>query len=185
MSKQQNEAASASAREPMPIRYWLGLGGLAAFPWLVFAMAPGLDSNQEVVFGLLATAAFIFALVIMFGLVFANEFSDTGRYEPGWSAFGIVACCFAAVVGWFAALYVQISADDHGWFMDSSKTTHQHVLGHADAAYFTILTFTTAGTGNISPTGEASRLIVSGQSLLGLTIIAFLIAGLASRMLES
>ena len=184
MSEQQNEAASGS-REPMPIRYWLGLGGLAALPWLVFAMAPGLDSNQEVVFGLLATAAFIFALVIMFGLVFASEFSDTGRYEPGWSAVGIVACCFAAVVGWFAALYVQISADDHGWFVDSSKATHQHVLGHADAAYFTILTFTTAGTGNISPTGEASRLIVSGQSLLGLIIIAFLIAGLASRMLES
>lgn len=60
-----------------------GPWGLAAFPWLVFAMAPGLDSNQEVVFGLLATAAFIFALVIMFGLVFASEFSDTGTYGPG------------------------------------------------------------------------------------------------------
>jgi Ion channel len=184
MSVGSTESASSSAKtQRPPIGVWLFCGALAAIPWVAFSIAPEPRAESgALVVGFFATAAFLIGLLIMFGIVFAREFSASGKYEPGFSAIGVVSCCLAAVVGWFAALYVQTSAEHHDCFLISSS--HRHVLRHAEAAYFTLLTLTTAGTGDISPTSKVCRLAVSGQSLLGLAIIALLIAALASRILQ-
>ena len=38
-------------------------------------------------------------------------------------------------------------------------------LKHADILYFTVTTFTTAGSGDIHPSSHACRLLVAGQTL--------------------
>ena len=49
----------------------------------------------------------------------------------------------------------------------------QEDLSRTDALYFTVTVFSTVGFGDISPTSESARLVVSGQMILDLFILGF------------
>ncbi|MFI6826476.1 potassium channel family protein [Kribbella sp. NPDC050241] len=63
----------------------------------------------------------------------------------------------------FASTYFIMSLDDSGAFTEP--------LTRSDALYFTITVFSTVGFGDISPRGEASRLVVAAQMLLDLVVL--------------
>jgi hypothetical protein len=89
-------------------------------------------------------------------------------------SFGIA---FAALVGVYSATYLQLAHD-------SSKCFGPQRLGHVEALYFTITTFTTTGFGDIHADSSVCRMVVATQTLVGLVLITVAIAALAARLLE-
>ena len=64
----------------------------------------------------------------------------------------------------FASTYCTIDAHQPDAFSEP--------LSRTDGLYFTVTTFTTVGYGDISPTTELARIVVTVQMLLGLLIVA-------------
>lgn len=80
----------------------------------------------------------------------------------------------------FARIYLQISMRSPGSFSMHLDSTR--------ALYFTITTFATVGYGDITPTTDSVRLLVSAQMLLDLVvvgIVAKLLIGAAQRGVAS
>jgi hypothetical protein len=128
-------------------------------------------------------------LVMMFSVIFGRIFwpsKDERQRNPSsesvFIAIRIVAATLVGVIGGFAACYRQISAEHHDCFVIAAD--HRHVLRHAEAAYFAITTFTTTGFGDITATSKVCRLVVAGQTTVGLAILAFGIAGLTARIIN-
>ena len=63
----------------------------------------------------------------------------------------------------FASAYFVLSRDD--------PMTFTQQLSRSDALYFTITIFSTVGFGDITPQGEATRLVVAVQMLLDLLVL--------------
>jgi hypothetical protein len=131
-----------------------------------------------------------FCFVVAFGSMFAVVFGRA--YWPSKSARSIqpsdvnvivasliVVVSFLTIVGCFAACYMQIAAEHHDCFRIVAD--NRHVLRHAEGLYFAITTFTTTGFGDIIATSKVCRLVVAGQTLVGLSILTFVIAGLTGR----
>ena len=69
-----------------------------------------------------------------------------------------------------------MSLDDSGTFSEA--------LTRSDALYFVVTVFSTVGFGDISPRGEAARLVVAAQMLLDLVVLGVgiqVILGAAKR----
>jgi hypothetical protein len=66
----------------------------------------------------------------------------------------------------FASTYFMMSTFGTGNFS-------QEDLSRTDSLYFTVTVFSTVGFGDISPTSESARLVVSGQMILDLFILGF------------
>jgi voltage-gated potassium channel len=64
----------------------------------------------------------------------------------------------------FASTYCTIDAHQSDAFSEP--------LSRTDGLYFTVTTFTTVGYGDISPTTELARIVVTVQMLVGLLIVA-------------
>jgi voltage-gated potassium channel len=75
-------------------------------------------------------------------------------------ALGVIVAVFLVV---FSALYLALSHE--------ASSTFTQQLSHAKALYFTITIFSTVGFGDITPTTDAARLVVSAQMLLDLALI--------------
>jgi voltage-gated potassium channel len=76
----------------------------------------------------------------------------------------------------FASTYYIMSLDDSGTFSEA--------LTRSDALYFVVTVFSTVGFGDISPRGEAARLVVAAQMLLDLVVLGLgvqVILGAAKR----
>jgi hypothetical protein len=76
----------------------------------------------------------------------------------------------------FASTYFIMSLDDSGTFSEA--------LTRSDSLYFVVTVFSTVGFGDISPRGEAARLVVAGQMLLDLVVLGLgvqVILGAAKR----
>ena len=67
----------------------------------------------------------------------------------------------------FSALYLSLSK--------TSPATFNENLDHSSALYFTITVFSTVGFGDIVPTTDTARIIVSAQMLLDLVIIGVVV----------
>jgi membrane-associated HD superfamily phosphohydrolase len=63
----------------------------------------------------------------------------------------------------FSMMYLAMSA--------SSPSSFSQHLDHVRALYFTITTFSTVGFGDITPTSDVARMVVSTQMLLDLALI--------------
>ena len=75
-------------------------------------------------------------------------------------ALGIIVAVFLVA---FSAIYLSLSHE--------TPSTFTQQLSHAKALYFTITIFSTVGFGDITPTTDAARLVVSAQMLLDLALI--------------
>ena len=55
-------------------------------------------------------------------------------------------------------------------------------LNHTDALYFTVTVFATVGFGDITPTTEAARLVVTGQMIADLVIIGIAVKAITGAV---
>jgi voltage-gated potassium channel len=79
-------------------------------------------------------------------------------------ALGVVVALFLV---FFSAVYLSLS---HG-----NAATFSQPLDHVRAIYLTITIFSTVGFGDITPTTDGARLLVSAQMLLDLAIIGIVV----------
>jgi hypothetical protein len=55
-------------------------------------------------------------------------------------------------------------------------------LNHTDALYFTVTVFATVGFGDITPTTDAARLVVTGQMIADLVIIGIAVKAITGAV---
>jgi voltage-gated potassium channel len=86
---------------------------------------------------------------------------------PGLRAVEGLAVIFPLFLLVFAALYLSLS--------QLSPSSFSEELDHTRALYFTITVFSTVGFGDITPTTDTARIIVSIQMLLDLVVIGLVV----------
>jgi hypothetical protein len=75
-------------------------------------------------------------------------------------------------------LFLLLFASAYFVMQRASPDSFSHSLTRTDALYFTVTTFTTVGYGDITPTSQSARLVVTAQMLLDLLAL-----GLGVRVL--
>ena len=78
-----------------------------------------------------------------------------------------------------STLYFALAGDGQGLY-SSESTSQVPPFSWMDALYFSVVTFTTTGYGDLVPVGFG-RLIATGDALMGLAVAALLIGKLASE----
>lgn len=132
---------------------------LAAF-YLVPVRARDAGPSTRIVIGALVLAA-LTAMVI-------NQLrSDQDRV-------GRLVMVLAVVVFGFALVFYSLAVGSPGQFSGLETRT--------DALYFTVVTITTIGYGDIYPVGQLARLLVVGVVLFDLVFITALASSIASRL---
>jgi voltage-gated potassium channel len=86
---------------------------------------------------------------------------------PGLRAVEGLAVTFPLFLLVFAALYLSLSA--------ATAATFSEELDHTRALYFAITVFSTVGFGDITPTTDIARIVVSIQMLLDLVVISLVV----------
>jgi hypothetical protein len=69
--------------------------------------------------------------------------------------------------------------DDHeagSWF------SNHHQLTWLDALYLSVTTFTTVGSGSLSPDGQLARLAVAAEALLSIIVVGVALVQLVVRL---
>lgn len=103
--------------------------------------------------------------VILLGVIVAVRVRQIVRDpNPGLRAAEALALVVPLFVALFSWSYVLLSAADPGAFSEP--------LNRIDAAYFCLMILSTVGFGDISPTADLSRLLVAGQIVISLTLLA-------------
>jgi voltage-gated potassium channel len=106
----------------------------------------------------------LLAALIVFAGVFAGQFWQIIHADlPEVRAVQSLAVVIPIFLVLFSVLYLTLSA--------SSVTNFNRPLNHTSALYFTIMTFSTVGYGDITPRGSTAQLLVSSQMLLDLVIL--------------
>ena len=104
------------------------------------------------------------ALVILLAVTAWQVGEITRNAHPGLRAVEALAVTAPVFLILFAASYVVLSQGDPASFSVP-------VLTRTDALYFTITTFATVGFGDITPTSQVARRIVTGQMVLDLLVL--------------
>jgi len=133
----------------------------------------GLSSALLMAMGL---ALFVAVLIWQFRKVLTSR-------HPGLRAIEALAVTLPLFLLLFATTYFLMSV--HG-----SGTFSQEQLSRTDALYFAVTTFATVGFGDITPTSQSARVVVSFQMLLDLVILgvginAFVSAARVGRKRQS
>jgi voltage-gated potassium channel len=84
----------------------------------------------------------------------------------------------AVSVPWFLLLFASTYVAMEG----ISPHSFSQPLTHTDALYFTVTVFATVGFGDITPTTEAARLVVTGQMIADLVIIGIAIKAITGAV---
>jgi hypothetical protein len=158
-----------------------------SLPWILFSIEPFRSRNAYlwVTVGLLVGIAPV-VLSFMFRVVLrrghwarewwpGSEYSARARMQLSLFNAGLVLAGYATLVGLFSATYIQLAYHSSACFRGT--------LTQAQAAYFTITTFTTTGFGDIHPASDGCRLAVAGQTLVGLVVLVVVFAGLLTRLI--
>ena len=108
-----------------------------------------------------AVGSTVFVLVVVWEVrrIIGSEF-------PGIRAIEALAATVPLFLILFASTYFMMSTF-------GTRNFSQENLSRTDALYFTVTVFSTVGFGDISPTSEVARLVVSGQMILDLFILGF------------
>jgi hypothetical protein len=151
----------------------------AAWSWVPFGFSPlGVPTSFVIaLWGSVAVAGFVGIVKSVFSdEEWAPESWDGSVGESKAVGAAIVAGLYLLIVGCFAMIYLQVASEDSHAF---SGTVDQ-----VGAAYFAVDSFATTGFGDITPQNHLVRIIASVQELVGLALIAVVIAALAARLLE-
>jgi len=90
-------------------------------------------------------------------------------------------------IGVIIPLFVVVSAGSYLLLAHTRGGGFSVALDHSSSLYFTVTVLSTVGFGDITPTSTAARLMVTGQMLLDLVLVATvirLVARAASKGLE-
>lgn len=137
-----------------------GAGLPASVPLVVFFLVP--LRGQYRWLGSLAVAVVLIALV---PLTVHRYRAISHAEHPGLLALQSLVLILATLVTGFSAAYVLLA--DEGQIQGLST--------RIDALYFTIVTLSTVGFGDITPTGQGARVVVAVQILANLTFVAVVI----------
>ena len=143
-----------------------GATAIIALAWIFivgayFLLPIGHESGLQALLRLGADIALIGAVFAwQIGRINSAELPELRAVE----ALGIVIALFLVL---FSAIYLAMSHQD--------ARTFTQPLDHVRALYLTITIFSTVGFGDITPTTDAARLIVSAQMLLDLAIIGVVV----------
>lgn len=155
--------------------------------WILFAIGPlprGIASFAAA--WLVLAASTVVALVRMAGIVLDVEFwrqlpppGQASRFDKAGLADLLLTFVagISILIGGFSFAYLQLAYNSPQFFTGLNHP-------HADVVYVTITSFTSLGSGEITPHSEVCRLLVAGQSMIGLFVISFGIAGLTNRLLS-
>ena len=126
------------------------LGGFYAIP---FDDRDGMTALVRLIGGLLA-------FVVLLALQLRSIRKDDLPEQRAIQALGVAIPLFLIA---FAAFYLSLSQASADHFSER--------LDHSDSLYLVITLFSTVGFGDITPTTELARLVVSAQMLLDLVVI--------------
>ena len=59
------------------------------------------------------------------------------------------------------------------------------ICSFLDSVYFTLVTLTTLGYGDISPTTQLGKLVVAGEVTLGIIVISLFLTSISSRVIRT
>jgi len=99
-----------------------------------------------------------------------------------WSALGLAVAVWVWCDGVFAALYQQLSLlceRSGGSLCQGERTFSQSLVRFVDAAYFSTITLSTAGYGDIVPVSDLAKVLVSVEIILGFGLLGFLLSRVA------
>jgi len=100
-----------------------------------------------------------------------------------WSALFLALAVWIWCDGVFAALYQQLSLYCHGsvasW-CESGQVFSQSLARFVDAAYFSTVTLSTTGYGDILPLAAVARALVAIEIIIGFGLLGFLLSRVAS-----
>lgn len=131
---------------------------------LAYALAPVPDDAWSV--GDFTIYAIVCLVFFTFITVMALIRLSKAR-RPLFEGLAFVAVMAAVLVLSYAWLYLVMSVSDPATFTED--------LNKVSAVYFTVTVLATVGFGDITPTGDVSRLVVTSQMLLGFTVITIAI----------
>lgn len=139
---------------------------ITAFVLLVQSHAT--DVPVQVVLYLYSSFYFLFLIYFVFSLILED-------YPPVWYVYyGIFV---VIVVFTYAGIYSQ-----HGILLDTDKGT-ETVHSFVDSLYFSIVTWTTLGYGDFSPTKDL-RLIAAIEALLGFLYMGLFVGVIAGTIVR-
>ncbi|HVQ45532.1 MAG TPA: potassium channel family protein [Gemmatimonadales bacterium] len=99
-----------------------------------------------------------------------------------WSALGLAVAVWVWCDGVFAALYQQLSLlceRSGGSLCQGERTFSQSLVRFVDAAYFSTITLSTAGYGDIVPVSDLAKVLVSVEIIVGFGLLGFLLSRVA------
>ena len=116
----------------------------------------------------------VFLLVLVAPLVILNRIL---RHETIGTETILGAVCVYVLLGIaFAGIYAAVDDFDHGSFFKQMDTPATNV----EFLYFSFITMTTVGYGDLSPATDVGRVIVTFEALLGQVFLVTLVARLVS-----
>ena len=167
----------ARSRRHIAVGAILGLPAIVArFANQMFPESPNLD--RVVLFLTLAFFAFLIWLILHD--LFSEKRSTIDRVYGAIAAYFFIALLFAL-------LYAHVALIDHGAFAVSSSITAEKSGGPLSLfTYFSFVTITTLGYGDITPISESARTLAWFEALVGQFYVAVMIGGLvATHISES
>jgi Ion channel len=99
-----------------------------------------------------------------------------------WSALGLAVAVWVWCDGVFAAVYQQLSllcGGGGGSLCQGERTFSQSLVRFVDAAYFSTITLSTAGYGDIVPLSDLAKILVSVEIIMGFGLLGFLLSRVA------
>ncbi len=90
-----------------------------------------------------------------------------------------VAAYMLTGLGWSAAYLLESQVRPDA-FAFSNVRDSGHVMGNFEAFYFSLITLTTVGYGDITPVSRVARMLAATEAMVGVLYIAILIARLVS-----
>jgi voltage-gated potassium channel Kch len=83
-------------------------------------------------------------------------------------------------------LYLSVLGFALGYYVLAQSTDHQFAGLHTriDALYFTVVTAATVGYGDVHPTGQLARALVTGQIVFNLVFLGLLVSLMTTQLRE-
>jgi len=85
------------------------------------------------------------------------------------------------VYGYFHLILIPLYATIFTLIPKASLTLNGHEEGFISNLYFSVITITTLGYGDITPTGTLSQLLVASESILGIILIGLFLNALSHQ----